>query len=277
MKPKISRGHGFYGVVHYISDYQAKEEGNKNAQYVCGTTVSHSSNGIARELAHTRTIRPDITRPVWHVSLSMPAGEEPLSLSDWQIIVERFMTKMEFPKDTIYAVFRHSDKEHDHVHIVASRISLSGKVYQGKWEALKAINVCQEMERELGLTVTKGLRRDEKRLPNGELRKIIREGKLTPKVTLKSMIDEVLSWEPSLDEFVTILEKNGVVIMVNQSQTTGRISGLSYSYEGMAYKGSSLGKKYSWNSISKKINKKEFKNYGKMFRETRKEENYRVR
>jgi hypothetical protein len=39
----------------------------------------------------------------------------------------------------------------------------------------------------------------------------------------------------------------------NISKSTGRISGISFEYEGIIYKGSTLGRGYSWNAIIKKI------------------------
>ncbi|UOY04978.1 hypothetical protein L0P88_13560 [Muricauda sp. SCSIO 64092] len=41
--------------------------------------------------------------------------------------------------------------------------------------------------------------------------------------------------------------------MFNASVTTGRVTGISFDYEGVVYKGSTLGRQYSWNNIIKHL------------------------
>ena len=50
-----------------------------------------------------------------------------------------------------------------------------------------------------------------------------------------------------------MLEEQNISPKFNVSKTTGRVSGISFKYQDVVYKGSTLDKKYSWNSIVKQI------------------------
>jgi hypothetical protein len=110
---------------------------------------------LVREFSAIRQVRPDIAKPVWHCSLSLPADER-LSQDKWNEVVTAFMKSMGFSEYHPFVVVRHQDTEFDHVHIVASRVGLDGKVWLGQWEAHEAIKITQELENKFGLVVTKG-------------------------------------------------------------------------------------------------------------------------
>ena len=130
MKAKISRGGGFRGALNYVLDVGKDATGDKLAEIVGGTMIARDAAGMSREFSAVRQLRPDIKRPVWHCSLSLPPGDK-LDPAKWQEVAGDFMQEMGFPADTQYTVVRHSDTDKDHVHIVASRISLSGNVWHG--------------------------------------------------------------------------------------------------------------------------------------------------
>ena len=96
---------------------------------------------------------------------------------------------MGFPEDTVWVAVRHSDKTHDHIHIVASRISLGGKVFTGEFDARRAIRVTQEMEKEYDLTRTKGLDGVGKAMSDGERRRMMRTESLSEKQWLRMLQD----------------------------------------------------------------------------------------
>jgi hypothetical protein len=65
---------------------------------------------------------------------------------------------------------------------------------------------------------------------------------------LQSLIKEVLRSSRSLEEFTEGLQAHGVNVRVRKA-SNGRIEGISYKLDDVAFQGRKLGKDYSWHSI----------------------------
>src|SRR5690606_11581164 len=142
MKSKIVRGAGFRGALDYIFDEGSKATKNKRPDLIGGTMVGNNPAALAREFSVARDIRPYVAKLVRHCSLSIPAGER-ISEEKWGKIALRFMREMGFSDETQWVAVRHNDTDHDHIHIVASRIGLDAKLWHGQWEARKSIEATQ--------------------------------------------------------------------------------------------------------------------------------------
>lgn len=250
MVPKISRGQGFRGALNYILDEGRKATGEKKPELVAGNLDGRDARTLAAELATVRALRPDVTRPVWHCSLSLPEGAR-LTPAQWQAVVSDYLQEMGFSDKTPFVAVRHQDTAHDHVHIVASRIDLDGRVWHGKWEARRAIEACKRLERRHGLQLTPGLgeARAERKAPtSAETRRAERTGTDAPRVRLRGLIDAALHDRPDLETFAARLTAQGVEVRANVART-GRMNGFSFAVDGVAFKGSDLGKAYTWNGL----------------------------
>src|SRR5690606_14767489 len=75
------------------------------------------------------------------------------------------------------------------------------------------------------------------------------------KVAMQIIIGEVLKSKDQLstNEFISKLEERGVKVLFNQA-STGYVSGISYSYQGMVMQGSKLGNAFKWSTINNTIN-----------------------
>jgi hypothetical protein len=73
MKAKVSRGSGFRGALNCVFDLGPQATHLKQAELVGGNMAGQEPHDLAREFSVTRQLRPDITRPVWHCSLDLPA------------------------------------------------------------------------------------------------------------------------------------------------------------------------------------------------------------
>lgn len=244
MKAKIVRGSGFRGVLDYAHKSQST--------HICGNMSGTNPKDLAKEFGVARQMREDVDRPVWHCSLSLPVGER-ISDEKWAKIAEKFMKDMEFTSLNQYTVLKHEDTDKQHIHIIANRIGLDGNVWYGKMEALKAINITQKLEKEFNLTITAGLenRTGKKSLTKGEIEMTIRTGEAPAKQILQNTIDTALSSKQSIFAFVEKLEKAGIKAIPNVAKT-GKMNGFSFEIGGVYFKGSQLGKKYSWNELMKK-------------------------
>ena len=253
MKAKVTRGGGFRGALNYVFDVGRDATGDKRVELIGGTVSGNNPRDLAREFAVTRTLRPDITRPVWHCSLALPKRER-LTPDKWNQIASDFIKYMDFPDDTVWVAARHGDTDHDHIHIIASRVSLDGGVWLGQWEARRAIEATQQLEREHGLVLTPGLgeaRKEVRSLSSGEINMAINTGDEPPRLKLQRLIDAAAEGNPSAPEFADRLAAAGVSVRANIAKT-GTLSGFSFELDGIAFKGSQLGKAYAWAGLQKR-------------------------
>lgn len=212
---------------------------------------------LAAEFAHSRRLRPDCKRPVWHCSLSLPAGED-LSDERFEEVARAHLENMGMDPDKHqWCLVRHVDTPHSHVHLIASRIGLDGKLWHGQHEALRAIESCQELEKRFGLTLTPGLdsgregaRINRKDIAGAQARGV--EAHRIPKVQIAAALDEALQRSTSLDQLKDEAERLGVE--VRYVSNSGGIYGVSYRLTDESqekwFKGSQVGKAYSLNSIA---------------------------
>ncbi|MGS7233258.1 relaxase/mobilization nuclease domain-containing protein [Enterobacter hormaechei] len=251
---KIKRGKQFAGVVLY----SLKSGPHHNVMpYVIGGNMTGSSVAeLISEFESSKQLRPDVTKPVWHNSLRLPKGET-LSARQWATFADDYMTRMGFTETHLRCYILHDDADGQHIHIIASRINMvGGKLYLGKNENLISTRIISELERIHGLTETTpatSSRPQAKRKPSrNELMMAERTAAPSPKSQLQTRIDNVLTHRPDLLTFIDMLERKGVTCKPNIA-STGKMNGFSFQYQGIAFKGSQLGKKYGWSSLQTQI------------------------
>ncbi|MBE0470693.1 MAG: relaxase/mobilization nuclease domain-containing protein [Methyloprofundus sp.] len=247
MKAKVNRGDGFRGVL----DYALNSE--KRPEIIGGTIAGLNARQLAAEFGMVRKLRPDAKRPVWHCSLSLPPGDH-LTGERWDAVAGDFLKEMGFSDKTPWVAIRHRDTDKDHIHIIASRIDLDGKLWHGKWEARTAIEATQKLEKSHGLRLTPGLENSSgrKALKKGEIEMSLRKEEQPPKLKLQAIIDEALSsGELTAVQFAEALALSGVEVKANLA-STGTFNGFSYEIDGIAFKGSKLGKSYGWSGIKER-------------------------
>jgi hypothetical protein len=162
------------------------------------------------------------------------------------------MKAMEFDNNQ-YAVVKHSDTEHDHIHIVASRICLDGGVVDDSWDYYKSQEIIRQLEQNYNLeTVTPSWETDKRAQTTGEHRYLQSKGNKSVRVQLQDLIDEVTQDNPSMPEFVERLQQQGVEMQVRLTRTgIGLSKGISYNLDGVALSGNQLGKAYTFSGLQK--------------------------
>lgn len=247
MKAKVTRGNGFRGVL----DYALGEK--KEAEIVGGNMVSTTARELAAEFKISRKLRSEAKNPVAQFSLALPAGEA-LSNEKWSEVADAFMQKMGFENNQ-YTAIKHEDTEYQHVHIIASRIGLNSELWHGRNDVFTAIQATQELEMEFGLTITPGLdsvldEEHEKKPTKNEVEKALRTGEAPERILLQNIINEALKEPSNVTAFIAKIEASGAEVRPNIA-STGKLNGFSFSLNGVAFKGSDLGKKYTWTNLQK--------------------------
>jgi len=244
---KQIKGTGFRGCLNYVL-------GKKDAALIGGTMCGQTPEELATEFAIARQLRPNLKVAVFHATLSVDSTEklEDSEKNDqrWLAIAANYMKAMEFDNNQ-YAVVKHSDTEHDHIHIVASRIRLDGSVVDDSWDYYKSQETIRQLERNYNLeTVTPSWETDKRAQTTGEHRQLKSKGNKSVRVQLQDLIDEVTQDNPSMPEFVERLQQQAVEVQVTLTGI-GLSKGISYKLDGVALSGTQLGKAYTFSGLQK--------------------------
>jgi len=244
---KQIKGTGFRGCLNYVL-------GKKDAALIGGTMCGQTPEELAAEFAIARQLRPNLKVAVFHATLSVDSTEklEDSEENDqrWLAIAANYMKAMEFDNNQ-YAVVKHSDTEHDHIHIVASRICLDGGVVDDSWDYYKSQETIRQLERNYNLeTGAPSWETDKRAQTTGEHRYLQSKGNKSVRVQLQDLIDEVTQDNPSMPEFVERLQQQAVEVQVGLTRT-GFSKGISYNLDGVALSGTQLGKAYTFSGLQK--------------------------
>ncbi|MGQ8608466.1 relaxase/mobilization nuclease domain-containing protein, partial [Enterobacter hormaechei] len=181
---------------------------------------------------------------------------EHLTDEKWQEIAKDYLKEMNIDIDKHqYICVRHNDTEQDHIHIVANRVGLDGSVWLGQHSAFNTIAACERLEIKHSLTITKGLKgqkSDVSAPTKNEIEQALRTGEKPARIVLQNALQAALVGKPDLSTFVERLQAVGIEPRFNVA-STGNVAGVSFSVGDVAFKGSQLGKKYSWNTIKNKV------------------------
>ncbi|MDU4291142.1 relaxase/mobilization nuclease domain-containing protein [Mixta calida] len=255
---KIKRGKTFNGLISYLLKPASH---HKSDPYVVGGNVIESfAETLSTEFNATKLLRSDVSKPVWHNSLRLPAGES-LPIQRWKLLADDYMKRMGFSETHLRAYVLHDDKDGQHIHIVASRIdATSGKLYLGKNENLISTRIIQDLEKDYQLTRTKGPQaspvapspKPKLKKSRNELMMEKRTGELCPKTIIQNSLNELLGSRQSITGFVQKLLAQRIKAIPNIA-STGKMNGFSFEYDGIAFKASQLGKGYSWTALQDKL------------------------
>lgn len=227
------------------------EEGKgERHRLIGGNMAGRTARELAREFEVFREQRSEIAKPVHHVSLSAALGER-LTVAAWNEIAEKYVRRMGYGHSP-YVVIRHIDTEHDHVHIVTSRVDAHGKVVSDFRSKARAEEFVREIEDEYDLIRVKRSRDIELAAPKrGELERFERTGELSTKVKLQGHVDYALKGGATATEFVEKLNRVGVEV-IPYFRSAELVTGVSFRLGGQLMKGSDLGRGYSWPGLQKR-------------------------
>ena len=234
-------------------DYILKDDHD----FICSNMSSDYNNvsDLTDEFKIVSSFRQDIKKPVFHAFLSLPKNEH-LTDERWQEIAKDYLKEMNIDIEKHqYICVRHNDTDKEHIHIVANRVGLDGSVWLGQHSAFNTIAACERLEIKHGLTITKGLqgqKSDVSAPTKNEIEQALRTGEKPARLVLQASLQAAMTGKPDLETFVERLQAVGIEPRFNVA-STGNVAGVSFSVNDIAFKGSQLGKKYSWNTIKGKV------------------------
>lgn len=280
------KNRSFRSTLDYVLE---KEE----AEIIDSNMGGYNSRQLAKEFSAARRMRPKFQRACGHIILSIPhrdashpQGEYHEHLDDekYTEIAQRWLKGMEFLGDGLhksqYVIARHQDTDHEHIHIIASRIRMDGSVVPDSWDYRRSEVIVRQLEKEFGLEqvpcsneqVAQKVREiweidttvgdtPERKLPLGDTpvgncyrdrraqtkkQKHHFSGKPPVTQLLADAIDAATQDKPTVTELIARLQQQDIAVHPSFS-TQGKFKeAIAYSMNGVTVAGWKLGKAYSF-------------------------------
>ena len=198
-----------------------------------------------------------VKKPVIHISLN-PSPKDILSEEQMAVLAQEFMEKFSYGNQP-YIVWLHEDINRKHMHIVSVRINEKGEKIDHNREAIRAQNICREMEVKYGLHPTLG--------EHGERELVSLQKVDYPKGDVKTQVKHTARTLlecyncHSLAEFNTLLNLYNVTVYEVRGNVDGNeYHGIMYGalddngqQVGTPFKSSKFGKVFGYEALQKKF------------------------
>ncbi len=237
MIAKIGRGSHLKGVLLYNYEKVEKDQGN----IIHCHRMIHSLTGEFTIPLLERSFEPYLIannrteKPILHISLN-PNPKDAVSNEIFNALAENYMQEMGYG-DQPYVVFKHTDTERAHIHIVSVCVDEYGKRISDSFEKVRSMKVCRKLEKKFKLTSAIG-KTGKKDIP---IQKVdVKQG------NLKQQITSALSYVNENYQYQTLGEYNALLSFFNI--TAQEVRGIIHGKEklGLVYFAmDSLGKKVS--------------------------------
>jgi hypothetical protein len=235
---------------------------------------------LAAEFAAARRLRPNLKRACGHIIISIPhrnadhlKGEyhEHLNNEQYVAIAQSWLKHMEFRgeglHDSQYLIARHHDTDHEHIHIIASRIRMDGSVVSDSWDYRRSEVVVRQLEKEFALEAAPCSNervatrvREEHGIETtvSDRRALTRKqkhhnsGKPPVKQRLADLIDEVTRDNPTVTQLIARLQH--FCVKVHPSFSTKGLfkEAIAFELDGVKVAGNKLGSAYSFPGLRRK-------------------------
>ncbi|HRJ31368.1 MAG TPA: relaxase/mobilization nuclease domain-containing protein [Cyclobacteriaceae bacterium] len=226
-------GRGFKGCVEYVLTKQG-------AKLLGVYGVRTDRENMINDFKAISKLRPTLGKPVWHAPISFAYAD---NIDDQMMlkIAEEYLENIGL-KSNQYMIVRHSDTDHQHLHIVANRVGFDGSVVSDKFCRNRSARISDILENKYGLTIAREARKGKRDLRVTPLKKV--KGKAMIKREVKEFIrNEIFHClnvgTKSLESLKLKLSFKQIEMRV-QFNTSKEVTGISFRAKGLALKGSQI-------------------------------------
>ena len=117
-----------------------------------GSSLKEEFNKLIELNEKTRTRGRKLTSPGFHMALSPSETDKTLSEKNWIELVKDIMDKLGYGTRP-YAIYRHTDTEHPHTHVVSIRIDEDGKKIDDSFEEVRLQRILRELSLKYNFTI----------------------------------------------------------------------------------------------------------------------------
>ncbi len=258
---KTTKGSGFGGLLRYVFE-------KEKARYIGGNMAGTTPEELTSEFRAIAKRNSKVQIPVAHISFSPSPSEH---LDDLQALefAQAYMDKIGFGENQ-WVLAGHNDtktsngQERPHFHIIANRVRMTDAKVVTAWRDWRRSEVAlRELEEEFNLVKVQPSWEIDKGAPStGQHRRYKREKEkyeslerdLPPeypvKVQLQKIIDRATASGSTIPTLIEQLQDAGVEVKVGFTRT-GKVKGISYQLDKVAFSGTHLGTAYTFPGLQK--------------------------
>ena len=244
MISKVITGKTFYGACRYVCMDKKRAvvletEGVRGYDYKL----------MAADFEIQQSFRPSLKKAVFHGILSFYPGEK-VADNLMAEIAKEYLQEMKII-DTQFAIVKHIDKNHSHLHIIANLVNNKGETIKDNWIGLKGKKIAQKLTQKYGLkeAVSKNLS-----LINLEA---LNEKEANRYIIYQAILEH-LPTSKNLDDLKDRLVKKNIETLYKYKGQTDELQGISFKIGNYKYKGSEIDRKFSLGNLEKSIQQLQF-------------------
>ncbi len=152
MIAKIGKGENLYGAI----SYNQKKIDSENGQVLLLNKIPETLDNIYSANYLHQCFEPYLSanirteKPVRHISLN-PDPADKVSDAQFMEMAQEYMERMGYGKQP-YIVFKHTDIERSHIHIVTVCVGIDGKKISDSYDHPQSMAICRDLEQQYNLT-----------------------------------------------------------------------------------------------------------------------------
>ncbi|MEO7047408.1 MAG: relaxase/mobilization nuclease domain-containing protein [Ferruginibacter sp.] len=237
MISKVIIGKVFYGACRYICK-------DKNRATVLETSGvrTHDYKLMAKDFELQQQLRPGLHKAVFHGILSFYPGEK---VTDQMMveIAQKYLKELQI-ENTQYAITKHIDKDHQHLHILANLVNNKGVAIKDGWIGLNGKKVSQKLTKEYGLIPA-----EDKHLDKSNLQNL--NAKEANRYVIYQAILNTLPKCKNLEDLKQHLAKQKIDTLYKYKRQTNELQGISFMIGNLKFKGSEIDRNFSVKNLQR--------------------------
>jgi len=203
---------------------------------------------MAKDFEMQQAYRPTLKKAVFHGILSFYPGEK---IEDQKMIeiAKEYLQEMKIV-DTQFAIVKHIDKNHSHLHIIANLVNNKGEAIKDNWIGLNGKKTAQKLTTKFGL---KEAVRKNIELTNLEA---LNEREANKYIIYQAIAEKISSCK-TLGELKEKLQQQNIETLYKYKGQTTELQGISFAIGKYKFKGSEIDRKFSVGNLQKIIHQQQ--------------------
>lgn len=197
----------------------------------------HDYKLMAADFLAQQELRPSKTQACMHTILSFYPGEKPTD-ELMKEITAKYLENIGI-KETQYAIVKHTDKAHLHLHIVANMVNNQGRAISDSWIGYRGKKEAQRLTLEYKLTPAV-----EKNLKLTHLEALSQTE--AQKYKVYRTIAELLPGCKTMEDLERKLAEQNITVQYKLNRKTAEKEGVSFKIGDLCFKGSQVDRKFSY-------------------------------
>ncbi|WP_225225465.1 relaxase/mobilization nuclease domain-containing protein [Komarekiella delphini-convector] len=266
MIPVIYKKPNFLDTLKYVL-------GKDDAAMVDTNMMGTNPDEFNQQFLNIKYTKKAVKRQCAHLIISIahrPNYHEHLSNSQYSYVAREYLKDMGYlPKEessvaatSQFVAIRHHDRDHEHLHIIASRIRLDGSLVNDSYDYFNSQVSTRRIAAELGLEVTPttneavafklqqeyGITALTSPNRSKSIRAVNSKHKTpTSKEIIRQAIGEAIKDSPTVSTFIQRLEENNIGVLPKMRGE--ELLGFTYIHNDVKIAGYQIYKPYSWNKL----------------------------